>query len=359
MNTYKVIGLMSGTSLDGVDLAYCIFNEDQKSWSFEIIEAECIPYDGSWKKKLESVENTSALDLMLLDKELGTYFGNLINEFIHKYKLNVDYISSHGHTVFHQPEKKLTTQIGSGAVLAAVTGIKTICDFRSLDVALGGQGAPLVPIGDEKLFSQYDSCLNLGGIANISYNENGFRKAYDICPANMVLNHYAKMNNKDFDRNGDLARSGRINKNLFEQLNALAYYQQPAPKSLGKEWVFSELIPIIETYSISTPDKLATFTEHCAHQIGVNCNVKNKSNDLTILITGGGSFNHYLIERIKFYTKQNVIIPNRKIIEFKEALIFAFLGVLRIRGEINCLKNVTGARADNCGGVVYDAHVLF
>jgi anhydro-N-acetylmuramic acid kinase len=351
MKEYKVIGVMSGTSLDGVDLAYCVFKKQNDKWDFEIEHALCVPYSDEWKKKLYHAEKLNALEISLLNNELGMEFGKLIQRFITERSLQPDFISSHGHTIYHQPGKKLTLQIGNGAAIAAVTGIKTICDFRSLDVLLGGQGAPLVPMGDQELFSEYDFCLNIGGIANVSFDDHGVRKAYDICPANMVLNHYAAESGKLFDEDGKMARTGEIDHQLLNELNDLHYYKIPFPKSLGKEYVLENIFPLIEKYKIATQNKLATYVEHCAMQIGANCTIHNSN--ARLLITGGGVYHQFLIERIRFYTSSEVVIPDPKIIEFKEAMIFAFLGVLRIREENNCLSSVTGARKDNCGGAVY------
>lgn len=350
MNTYHVIGLMSGTSLDGLDIAYCRFKESEDTWTFEMVHADCVAYNEQWKQKLSNAPRSTALDLALLHVEYGHFLGNKVKEFIEKHKANpVDVIASHGHTVFHQPEKKLTLQIGSGAAIASVTGIKTVADFRTTDVLLGGQGAPLVPIGDVKLFSKYDYCLNIGGIANMSFDQNRKRVAYDICPANMVLNELAKKEGKEFDEDGALAKSGTVNAHLLAELNKLAYYQLSAPKSLGREWVEEFVFPLIRRYDLTTADQLATLTEHISEQIAINC--KHSKN---LLITGGGAFNGFLVERIRAKLEAEVIIPDDMTMKFKEALIFAFLGVLRLRNEVNCLASVTGASRDSIGGVIYE-----
>ena len=352
MQVDYVIGLMSGTSLDGVDLAYCKFILTNNGWEYEIIHTACYPYSEEWKGKLANAENTSALAIHLLDTALGNYFSENISEFIKKHNITeLDFIASHGHTIFHQPENGLTLQIGAGAVIAANTGITTICDFRKMDVAMGGQGAPLVPIGDRDLFSSYNYCLNIGGIANISFELNGQRLAYDICPANMILNYYLSDKNLLFDNEGLLARSGTVNAELLAELNKLNYYHQAFPKSLGKEWVMQNIYPTVDKYNLSENHVLATLAEHIAMQIAANV---NKSEiPASMLITGGGAYHSYLIERISAHTNTQLIIPNRVLIEFKEALVFAFLGVLRFRNEDNCLATVTGARKNNCGGQIF------
>ncbi len=351
---FSAIGIMSGTSLDGLDMAYCIFEYKHNQWKYEIKHAETIAYDKEWKNKLQNIENQSALEFNLTHVAYGHWIGKEVKKFIDKHHISVDFIASHGHTIFHQPEKQLTTQIGSGAAIAAESQTTTICDFRTLDVALKGQGAPLVPIGDKLLFSSYDACLNIGGISNISYNANNKRIAYDISPANMVLNHYANQKNKAFDEGGHLARSGKLHTELFNSLNLLDFYATQAPKSLGKEWVLSKIFPLLNSFSLSIEDILHTFVEHIAFQIA---KIITQQHLNKVLITGGGTKNIYLIERIQNYASNAVlIIPDEKTIDYKEALVFAFLGVLRITNTNNCLKSVTGALKDNCGGCIYIAN---
>ncbi|TXB65231.1 anhydro-N-acetylmuramic acid kinase [Vicingus serpentipes] len=351
MNTYNVIGVMSGTSLDGLDICYCSFSiSKNKQWSYNINAASTINISDKLKTKLIKAINYSGLELSLLDNELGDFIGHSINIFIKKNNIkSIDFISSHGHTIFHQPQKKLTLQIGNGANISSITKYPVICDFRTSDLALKGNGAPLVPIGDKLLFNEYDYCLNLGGIANISYQEEK-RIAYDICPANMVLNKLANDLGKEYDANGDIARSGKIDSSLLTKLNNLEYYQTPHPKSLGFEWVEKYIFPILNNYDIPVENKLSTFIEHIALQISNQVTEKS-----TLLITGGGVFNSFLIERLKKNSNLSIIIPPEEIINFKEALIFGFLGVLRYRNEINTLKSVTGAQFDNIGGCIYNA----
>ncbi|MGB3947124.1 MAG: anhydro-N-acetylmuramic acid kinase [Bacteroidia bacterium] len=349
---YSVIGLMSGTSLDGVDIASCNFQLDNGKWLFSIQNAETIPYSIDWKHRLKSLEQSNAVYFQQTHVEYGYYLGQLVTNFVEKYNLKVDIVSSHGHTIFHQPDKAFTVQIGAGQCIAAQSGFNVVCDFRTLDVALGGQGAPLVPIGDKLLFQQYDFCLNLGGFANVSYQYNNQRIAYDICPVNIVMNEVAASLGQEFDKGGMLASQGSINNLLLDELNALPFYHLPlnGPKSLGKEWVLKNIFPIIEKYSITQKDILRTFCEHVAIQVANSIKQFPKS---TLIATGGGVYNAFLMECIKNNTFHDVIIPDKYTIEFKEALIFAFLGVLRLRQENNCLKSVTGATFDNCGGAIY------
>jgi anhydro-N-acetylmuramic acid kinase len=348
---YNVIGVMSGTSLDGLDICYCSFSiSKNKKWTYKINTATTIGISLELKTKLKNAITFSGLELAILNNEMGNFIGHSINQFIREHNINsIDFISSHGHTIFHQPEKKLTLQIGNGANISSITKYPVICDFRTSDLALNGNGAPLVPIGDQLLFAEYDYCLNLGGIANISYQEKE-RIAFDICPANMILNKLANELGKEYDKNGDFAKSGKIDNTLLVELNSIEYYQKSHPKSLGFEWVEQNIFPILKNYEISIEDKLRTFTEHIAQQIS-----KQLKKDSTLLITGGGAFNHFLIQRLKKISDIKIIIPPDEIINFKEALLFGFLGVLRSRNEINSLKSVTGARFDNIGGCIYNA----
>ena len=347
---YKVIGLMSGTSLDGLDIAYCEFERQQAQWSCQIHYAETIPYPEEWRNRLASLEKGFAHDLAITDIEYGHFVGRLTKTFIDKRNIQPDFIASHGHTIFHRPEKGITWQIGKGSSITAETGLPVVCDFRSLDVALGGQGAPLVPIGDRLLFGDFDFCLNLGGFANISYEENGERIAYDICPVNLVLNYLSRRIGKPFDPSGQMARIGNLSPSLLASLNQLPYYDQLPPKSLGKEWVLSHIFPMLDHSSILLNDQLSTFCEHVAIQIEKSTSGHKRGK---ILTTGGGAFNEYLIDRIKQLSQHEIILPDENTINFKEALIFAFLGVLRWQKEVNCLRSVTGAGKDNSGGAIY------
>ncbi|MCW1961202.1 anhydro-N-acetylmuramic acid kinase [Chryseobacterium viscerum] len=341
------IGLMSGTSLDGLDICLAEF-EKQDKWSFQILKAETIPYAEDWENKLRHSIHLSAEDLLELNSEYGFYLGRQVKEFIHKHQLeNINLIASHGHTIFHQPNRKFTLQIGDGRAIKLETGLPVIYDFRSQDVLMKGNGAPLVPIGDELLFSEYNACLNLGGFSNISLQSDGKRIAFDIAPVNIVLNHLAQHINKSFDENGELAQKGKINETLLNDLNALDFYQNSHPKSLGIEWCHEHIFPALKNIEIL--DALATFTEHTAQQIA---NVINKNNIKNILITGGGAYNSFLIEKIRSKTQAEVIIPKKEIIDYKEALIFAFMGVLKLNNEVNVLSSATGSSSDHSSGAI-------
>ncbi|WP_353779902.1 anhydro-N-acetylmuramic acid kinase [Winogradskyella sp. 3972H.M.0a.05] len=348
-SVYKVIGVMSGTSLDGIDLAYIIFTKTEQNWFFDIQKSETISYDSQWKEDLEKLIFLSKDELEVLDNNYTLLLANTINAFINKHDLtNIDAICSHGHTALHTPEQGFTYQIGNLSNLADQLKQTVVCDFRVQDVKLGGQGAPLVPIGDELLFSDHDYCLNLGGFANISTKRGRDRIAYDICPVNIVMNHYTKQIGLEYDDKGSLASSGEINEQLLNQLNALEFYKESFPKSLGLEWVTDYIFPITNSYELSVKDILRTFVEHIAYQIS-NVIEDNKK----VLITGGGAYNEFLIRRIETLSSSEISIPDKSIVEYKEALIFGLLGVLKLRNETNCLSSVTGAKHDHSTGVIF------
>ena len=347
---------MSGTSLDGLDIVYAEFykKKEKVTWEFSINKATTIPYPEDMEKRLAGCMQMTGLELTALDKDLGTWFGKKTREFINENKLRPDFIASHGHTVFHQPDKGITLQIGDGIQIVRETGVEVINDFRSTDVALGGQGAPLVPIGDKLLFGEYAACINLGGISNISFDDKkGHRLAYDIGPVNIVLNKLSRQEGKAYDKGGRLAEKGTLDTSLLKLLNALPYYRESPPKSLGYEWMETAVFPLLDNSGLATADLLRTVTEHVAHTIALAI----RQHDLhgRVLFTGGGAFNDFLMSEIKRLVPPavEVIIPSAEIINYKEALVFAFLGVLRKRGEKNCLHLVTGAARDTSGGTIH------
>lgn len=350
--SYNVIGVMSGTSLDGIDLAHIGFEIDGEKWDFSIKSAETVPYSGQWVATLKQAVSFDKSRLEKLNKEYTSLLGNEISGFISRNNITrLDAVCSHGHTILHQPHNGFTLQIGNLPEIAKITEQKVICDFRVQDVELGGQGAPLVPIGDRILFSDYTYCLNLGGFSNISFENDGKRVAFDISAVNTVLNFYANQLGFDYDDRGSIAASGQLSDDLLTRLNALEFYVRPFPKSLGFEYVKQTLLPIIQSFDIPTEDKLRTFTEHIAIQIAAALPQKHGK----LLITGGGAYNEFLVGRLRaFLPNVTIGIPGKKIIEFKEALIFALLGVLRMKGENNVLASVTGASRDHSSGKIYE-----
>lgn len=356
-SSYKIIGMMSGTSLDGLDLVEVLFtqnNTPQSDWSYEVSFAESIPYDCFWRNSLAEAHTLSGLELSFLDVNYGHFIGVQIKNFIQKYNLRPDAIAMHGHTVFHRPEKGLTLQIGSGAEVAAICNLPVISKFRDKDVALNGQGAPLVPIGDNLLFGSYTYCLNLGGIANISYQDKSSnnRIAFDITTCNMALNHLASLLNLQYDEDGKISSTGKIIAPLLSRLNDLSFYTQKGPKSLGQEWYENNQVQIHTEYidkGCEIKDILRTYVDHISFQIGSCC-----QHEGSMLLTGGGAKNKFLVSQIQKYCQQvKINVNDASLIEYKEAIIFAFLGLLRLEHNINCLSSVTGASADNIGGCVF------
>jgi anhydro-N-acetylmuramic acid kinase len=341
------LGVMSGTSLDGIDLALCRFSEYGNKWHYEIIDAQTVAYPITWIDKLKGAPHMNAEEFLILHNEYGCYTGELINKFLNGKEVP-QLIASHGHTIFHQPDIKFTFQLGNGASIAATTQITNVSDFRSFDVALGGQGAPLVPIGDQLLFPEFDYCLNIGGFANISLVQNGTRIASDICPANIILNELALKKGYPFDKDGQLGASGTVDDSLLKKLNSLDFYKQKWPKSLGREWIDHQIIPLLSASGLSVEDQASTIYEHIATQISMAT-----GNTGRLLATGGGSKNLFLIDQLKRKTSCQILLPDEKLIDFKEALIFAFLGVLAFNGRTNVLSSVTGSQHDHIGGIIH------
>lgn len=350
MKSYTVVGMMSGTSLDGMDLILCRFHKELHNWKYRILGAVTYSYPGDWKKKLSEAATLDAGAFLMLHQEYGRYIGDQVNRFMANYPRKVDLVASHGHTIFHQPDRGFTFQLGSGASLAARCRIDTVSDFRTFDVALGGQGAPLVPVGDELLFDSYRFCLNLGGFANISNRYDRLRIACDICPVNIVANHLAQRKGQEFDRNGIMGSHGKIVPELVEELNDLEYYARPAPKSLGREWVETSFMPVMNKYDLEPGDMLRNAYEHMAIQISRYINGHEAGE---VLVTGGGAFNSYLMELLQQKSKSVLCVPDNQLVKFKEALIFAFLGLLRYRNEINCLSSVTGSEKSSSSGIIH------
>jgi anhydro-N-acetylmuramic acid kinase len=376
---YGVLGLMSGSSLDGLDIVYTELEETGSKWSYEIKAATCIEYNDEWLQKLKAAHHLNAYEYLLLDTAYGKFIAGKINEFIDKNNLyhKVQLIASHGHTVFHAPHLGITVQLGDGATIAAVTGINVVCDLRMMDVALGGEGAPIVPMGEKLLLKEYDYFLNIGGIANISATSSSTAPetyiAFDVCPANRVLNILANKESKPYDDKGKIAKSGSVSNSLLTQLNGFDYYKRAYPKSLANEFGMNTIFPLIESFNISTEDALRTYVEHIAQQIEnavkiINAessvvngqwsirNIESNMLNKRLLVTGGGAFNDFLIERLKDGLKKfniEVVLPNENLIKYKEALIMALLGVLRWREENTVMNSVTGATRSSIGGAVW------
>lgn len=358
---YRAIGVMSGSSLDGLDIAFVEFQEQGGKWTYEINEADCYPYTTEWTEKLKNAINLPAREYQLLHTAYGHYIGQEVNRFIESHQLHykVAVVASHGHTTFHMPASQMTAQLGDGAAIAAKTQLPVVSDLRALDVAFGGQGAPIVPIGEKMLMNDFTYFLNIGGIANISLNAEEY-VAFDVCPANRVLNMLANDAGKPFDEDGKMAASGNVHDELLNQLNKLAYYSQPYPKSLANDFGTDIVYPLIKSAGLSIPDAIRTFSEHVALQI---CNALSSLNiqqpvpgNKKLLVTGGGALNTFLVNRLSELLRVEnieVVVPDTKLVNYKEALIMAFIGVLRWRQEYNVLASVTGASRNSIGGALW------
>lgn len=351
-NNFKVIGLMSGTSLDGLDIAYCHFKKGEKGWTYALKNATTLKYPSVWVEKLSTAQRLSGEELVGLDAAYGQFLGKACDDFRKRHKIKVDFIASHGHTIFHQPKKGFTYQLGDGTALHAGSGIPVVCDFRSLDVMLGGEGAPLVPVGDKFLFLEYDVCLNLGGIANLSMDVKGKRIAFDVCFSNMGLNYLMAKVGKEFDEDGAMSSEGKVYLPMLKELNRVYSLLRKRRPSLGREIFEQRIKPILDTAGIKLKDKLNTFTLSCAKEIAYAI-LSSKKNS-KVLCTGGGTFNSFFISQLLEQCGDNatLIIPEADIIKFKEAIVFAFLGVLKVRGEVNCLRSVTGAGRNSSSGTL-------
>ncbi len=357
---YRTIGLMSGSSLDGLDIVFAEFHENGGNWNFEIKAADCYGYSNEWKERLQNATSLSALEYQLLHADYGHYLGKEVNRFIDENNLHyqVGLIASHGHTTFHVPSRKMTAQLGDGAAIAAETKLPVVADLRALDIAFGGQGAPIVPIGEKLLLKDYSMFLNLGGIANISFNHSDKYIAFDVCPANRVLNLVAGLVKKEYDAGGEMAAIGNINDELLNKLNAFGYYNLLYPKSLANNFGTDEIFPLLKSFGLPHNDLLRTYIEHIVQQIkfAIADNAKLQTTNSKLLRTGGGAFNKFLIDRLSeelSSTGIEVVIPDENLVQYKEALIMGLIGVLRWRQEYNVLSSVTGAERDSIGGAVW------
>lgn len=355
---------MSGSSLDGLDIVFAELTEVRGQWTYNILAADCLPYSPEWLNKLSTATSLSAQDYLLLHSAYGHYLGEQVNTFIHQHQLDhqVHFIASHGHTTFHMPAQQMTAQLGDGAAISAKTGLPVISDLRAMDVALGGQGAPIVPVGEKLLLPGFAYWLNLGGIANISSETaTGDFVAFDVCPANRVLNALASQLGREYDENGALAAGGIVDEALLARLNALEYYAAPYPKSLANEFGTATVLPLVREFSISVQGKLRTYAEHIAQQVyeavlKIHPGITPSTPAKKLLVTGGGAFNTFLIQRIHDKLEQlgiDVVVPDAQTVAYKEAIIMALIGALRWRQEDNVLSSVTGASRNSIGGALW------
>jgi anhydro-N-acetylmuramic acid kinase len=357
---YRAIGIMSGSSLDGLDIAFVEFDESRSNWSYEVKAADCYPFEKGLKEQLKNAINLSAKEYLLLHTSFGRYIGEQVKKFIDENNLHhrVQLISSHGHTTFHMPQQFMTAQLGEGSAIAAATGINVVSDLRNMDISLGGQGAPIVPMGEKLLWSEYNYWLNLGGIANISMKKNDETIAFDICAANRVMNMIAEKEGKEYDENGNIAASGLLHTELLTKLNEVDYYKQAYPKSLANDFGTDVIFPLVEKFNLSNADALRTYVEHIAQQISYSILSVQKeySQPTKLLATGGGAMNTFLTDRIRDNLRSlniELVIPDANTISYKEAIVMALLGVLRWREENTIMNSVTGALRSSIGGAVW------
>ncbi|MBU6324046.1 MAG: anhydro-N-acetylmuramic acid kinase [Bacteroidetes bacterium] len=354
--TFRVVGIMSGTSMDGVDLALCLLNGTGNGWTYRIEAAETIPYDEKWRVRLSQLQYQSSLLYAKTDVFYGRYLGELVKNFLLKHGARADLVASHGHTVFHDPDGWFTAQVGCGQTLSAYCGLPVVSDFRRMDVAAGGQGAPLAGIGDALLFADYDFCLNLGGFCNISGTYGGSKVAYDIAPCNIILNRLAREAGQKYDEGGTIAAQGSIHYELQNRLEDIDYYHRPFPKSLSREWINKEFWHIVRDYDgLPLADRMKTLVNHIAGQISRNIDAlcDGASEGKRVLVTGGGAFNHTLIEFLQSETDAEIVVPDSNLVNFKEALIFALLGALRVCNLNTTRGEYTGASHDSCTGALH------
>lgn len=355
---YRAIGLMSGSSLDGLDIAFVEFNEIAGQWTYEVKAAECVSYSEAWTQALKHATDLNARDYQYLHASYGRLLGQMVNAFIEKYGIEhqVQLIASHGHTTFHEPANGFTSQLGCGATIAAVTGINVVNELRQLDVALGGQGAPIVPVGEKCLFPETSYFLNIGGIANLSIQQAHTYIAFDVCPANRVLNALVEPIGKLMDEGGVMASNGQVHLPLLNRLNELPYYQVLPPKSLANQMGTDVVVPILKEYNLSVEDQLRTYVEHIAKQVFLSLQPFVSNEPAQLLVTGGGAHNTYLIQRMQDLLNElhvTVQVPNTELVNYKEAIVMALLGVLRWREENTTLSSVTGAQRSSIGGAVW------
>ncbi len=356
MRKYNIIGVMSGTSMDGLDIAHVTLEElELGKWDYTINKATTVSYGEKWRLRLSKLRHQNSLVFHKTDRFYGQFIGQEIKKFLNENSLEADLIASHGHTVFHQPDNNITVQVGDGNSIYAYTGIPTVTNFRALDVVLGGEGAPLVGVADQYMFGEFDMCLNLGGFANISTNINGNRIAYDVCPCNIVLNRIAREFDKEYDEDGAIAERGNIDYDLLSDLNNIEYYEYEPPKSLGREWISSNFWQNVRSSVAKKEDKMKTLVDHIAQQIGNNIEdlSSEDASGRRVLVTGGGAFNKTLISHLRSHTEAEIVVPDEMVVNYKEALAFALLGMLRVQNKINVLSIATGATSDTVSGSLY------
>jgi anhydro-N-acetylmuramic acid kinase len=347
-----ILGAMSGSSLDGLDLAICSFTDQS---IFTIHNSTTIELPLDLRTKLKNFSTLNAFQIADLDAYFALFSAHSIRDFTNNWIGGISLVVSHGHTLYHNPANAVSWQIGNGGIIAAVTGIDTLCDLRVQDVALGGQGAPLAALVDLNLFKDYTGLLNLGGIANITINQSNTVYSWDISPCNQVFNHLAQKEGKEFDKGGSIARSGKILMELIHKWQENTYFSQMPPKSMDNTWVKENYIKEIDKIDQPVKILMASFAEFVAIQLSKDL----KSLDLNpgkILVTGGGAFNAHFISRLKVHLSPLnwvVEVAEESLINYKEAMLMAYMGHRYINKKTNTISTATGAEKDLISGALY------
>lgn len=350
---------MSGSSLDGLDIGIIDIIKKGNELSYEVIRCDTIEYSTEWKKSLTSLPNASAKELANNDMAYSRYMSELIRSFL-KEEDQIDYVSLHGHTLFHEPENGFTYQLGNGGVLSARLGLPVVCDFRSKDIGLGGKGTPLAPIVDSYFYNEYEVLINLGGICNLTFLSKKETIAWDVCPCNQLLNFLSEKMNLAYDKDGLIARNGKLNLDFLNILEKNPYYSEKYPKSLDNQYIKQNIIRELDSYTIPLEDQLHTTCIFVARQIKAAIQMAVKSLEVAwpekILITGGSAHNAFLIQCIKEHCAPSVVsIPDETIINYKEIILMALCAYLRVNNQENTLSEVTGSSRNSIGGAIYES----
>lgn len=345
---------MSGTSLDGLDLCAVEFERTNGRWTYRIHAFETIPYRGTlWPEHLTAAYRDRGALRTQVSHEFALWCQGQWLDFGARHQFAAHAVAHHGHTVEHDPLRGITVQIGHEASAFASSPIPVVGDFRSGNVARGGQGAPLVPLADRDLFEDFAVCVNLGGFSNASWTDGGgLRRAGDLGPCNGLLNPLAGELGRDYDPEGTYAATGTARPT--PDLEKLHYYGAPFPKSLGREWMETDFLPAFNAKRPNrTEDALATASAHIAWSIAQGLRAANAPKG-PALLSGGGAYNTDLIRRLRETAPEwEWTVAPKDILEAKEALAFAYLGLLRLRGEPNVLASYAGGTADGCDGSIF------
>lgn len=337
---------MSGSSLDGLDIAIATFASRD---TYDVVFNKHCALPSQLASELNKAASYNIKDYLELESKFTDFIAKELQNITNQYQ-DINLIAIHGHTVHHDPDSGYSCQMVNAGRLASLTGLDVLADFRNQDIGLGGQGAPLAPIVEHLLGSQA-AYLNLGGIANISLHKSGSIVGYDVSPCNQLFNHFAKLNGLEYDDKGLLGRKGAIDQNLLNQWSALPYFQVDAPKSMDNQWLVHNFISTLE--DDKSEDQCHTAYQFVSHQIAKSV-INNLSEGDRVMCTGGGSYNDYLIQLIQDKIKSKsiqLVFPPKELIDYKEAILMSYMGYLYLNNKPNTLSSVTGAsRSASVGG---------